>query len=257
MAALVHTYQMAVLFALSNSYSTTALYLQSVKWPQSVVSSLVPSLFTIPMWLGLAYTKPANRVPTVRPTDSFFRRSSLTSVMAQAALNVGCMSFVVSIANRHTPLSKVGLLGPREFVPNMVTNVVFLLSLVQEVGMCLVNFKGRPFMTGVLELRPVLFSGGATLLLCLVLTTEIFPGLNEMFELAPFPSLQMKAMVLVAMTVSVLGGVAVDRLAVKVFDPDLHKARTHLKLSQKAKVNLRYLAILLAFALIQMSSLSQ
>lgn len=41
-----------------------------------------------------------------------------------------------------------GLLGP-VFVPNLVSNAVFLLSVIQSVSVAVVNFKGRPFMAGV------------------------------------------------------------------------------------------------------------
>lgn len=35
-----------------------------------------------------------------------------------------------------------------KFVPNLISNVVFLLSTIQSVSVSLVNFKGRPFMRG-------------------------------------------------------------------------------------------------------------
>lgn len=41
------------------------------------------------------------------------------------------------------------VLGP-VFVPTLVSNVVFLLSTIQTVSVAVVNFKGRPFMAGVL-----------------------------------------------------------------------------------------------------------
>lgn len=41
-----------------------------------------------------------------------------------------------------------GVLGPA-FIPNLVSNAVFLMATIQSVSVSVVNFKGRPFMAGV------------------------------------------------------------------------------------------------------------
>lgn len=43
-----------------------------------------------------------------------------------------------------------GLLGPK-FVPNLVSNAVFLLATIQSISVSIVNFKGRPFMAGDMQ----------------------------------------------------------------------------------------------------------
>lgn len=35
------------------------------------------------------------------------------------------------------------------FQPNLVSNTVFLLSVIQCVSFSIVNYKGRPYMAGV------------------------------------------------------------------------------------------------------------
>lgn len=44
-----------------------------------------------------------------------------------------------------------GVSGP-VFVPNLVSNAVSLLSVIQSVSLAVVNFKGRPFMAGTFRL---------------------------------------------------------------------------------------------------------
>ena len=39
----------------------------------------------------------------------------------------------------------------RKFVPSLVSNVVFLLATIQSVSITVVNFKGRPFMRGIIR----------------------------------------------------------------------------------------------------------
>lgn len=43
-----------------------------------------------------------------------------------------------------------GLLGPK-FVPNVVSNVVFLMSTIISVSIPITNYKGLPFMKGDVE----------------------------------------------------------------------------------------------------------
>lgn len=46
-----------------------------------------------------------------------------------------------------------------------------------------------------------------------------------MLEMAVFPSMAAKTSVLLAMATSLVGPLVVDRLCVRLFDPELHKAR--------------------------------
>lgn len=48
---------------------------------------------------------------------------------------------------------------------------------------------------------------------------------RQVLELAVFPSMETKAPVLLAMLVSLVGPLAVDRLCVMLFDTELHAAR--------------------------------
>lgn len=58
-------------------------------------------------------------------------------------------------------------------------------------------------------------------------TTPTTKNVNEpqVLELKPFPSIAAKLSILGSMLVSLLAPLAVDRLCVKLFDPELHKAR--------------------------------
>ncbi|CAM9336734.1 unnamed protein product [Choristocarpus tenellus] len=221
---------------------------------------ILTSFLTTPMFIALSSAKPLERVSPLRPPHSFFHRSVFLSVLGQAALNVGCLAFAVHAAKNHSPpmvssaAHGVGF-ARRKFVPNLVTNAVFLLSTVQTVMVCLVNHKGYPFMKGVLETKGILYPAAMTLFLCAVILMETFPGINVLFQMAPFPSLKSRALVGMSMIVSVLGTLGLDYFVVKTFDPDLHKARASRGMSDEAKANLRLLVPVLGVTLWQMANL--
>merc|ERR1712137_1197249 len=75
-----------------------------------------------------------------------------------------------------------------EFKPSLLNSVVFLVSCVQQVAVFVVNLQGRPFMTGLTENRPLLYSLIATFILTFMFASETVPSLNKYMQLVPFPS---------------------------------------------------------------------
>ncbi|CAN0595910.1 unnamed protein product, partial [Ectocarpus sp. 12 AP-2014] len=55
------------------------------------------------------------------------------------------------------------------------------------VSVFVVNLKGRPFMGGLSENRPLLYSLAATFALTFMSASETIPRLNKWLQLEPFP----------------------------------------------------------------------
>jgi len=58
-----------------------------------------------------------------------------------------------------------GALFSRPFRPNLLNSVVFYVELVQGIAILLVNYKGRPWIQGILENPPLLAAAASALAL--------------------------------------------------------------------------------------------
>ena len=109
----------------------------------------------------------------------------------------------------------------RSFQPGLVNTVVFLVSNVQQVTVFVVNLKGRPFMNGLTENRPLLYSLAATFILVFMFASESMPGLNKYFQLVPFPEEAYRNWMLSVLAGNVLLTFCWDRLMQFVFAPKI------------------------------------
>jgi len=107
------------------------------------------------------------------------------------------------------------------FKPGILNSVVFLVSNVQQVTVFVVNLQGRPFMTGLTENRPLLWSLLATFILTFMFASESVPGLNKYFQLVPFPSDDFRDYILKLLAADVLLTFVVDRLLKLIFAPQI------------------------------------
>ncbi|CAM9535749.1 unnamed protein product [Ectocarpus sp. 4 AP-2014] len=250
---------MVALHALFSSYTSSVLYLMKVRWPQRPL--VVSSLMFAPLSVALACPETPEDMSPIRPPSSVFHKSTFLSLLGQAGIHVGSMAFAVWAADAHSPSESLpvaeeeGLLGPK-FVPNLVSNAVFLLATIQSISVSIVNFKGRPFMAGILENSAIFLPAVSIVAFCFALVLEIVPPINAVLELKPFPSIAAKLSILGSMLVSLLAPLAVDRLCVKLFDPELHKARkAGPPLGMVEKRNLALLGALLLVVAVTVSGM--
>merc|ERR1712085_19847 len=99
-----------------------------------------------------------------------------------------------------------------QFKPGILNTVVFLVSNVQQVTVFVVNLQGRPFMTGLTENRPLLWSLLATFILTFMFASESVPGLNKYFQLVPFPNDAFRDYILSILIADVFLSLLLDRL---------------------------------------------
>ena len=137
-------------------------------------------------FMSVSRSKPLDRLSEVRPLTSIFHPSLFISLLGQFAIHLTTMVVAVWKAKE--------ILGPDHdpdldgtFKPGMLNTVVFLVSGVQQVLVFVVNLQGRPFMTGVAENRPLLWSLLGTFILVFMFASESVPAMNRYFQLVPFP----------------------------------------------------------------------
>eukprot|EP00540_Astrosyne_radiata_P022905 CAMPEP_0116823710 /NCGR_PEP_ID=MMETSP0418-20121206/990_1 /TAXON_ID=1158023 /ORGANISM="Astrosyne radiata, Strain 13vi08-1A" /LENGTH=157 /DNA_ID=CAMNT_0004451995 /DNA_START=170 /DNA_END=643 /DNA_ORIENTATION=+ len=77
------------------------------------------------------------------------------------------------------------------FNPNVLNSCTFLLTMLATINTFVVNYRGRPYMQDLRHNKFLLRSVQlcyATLFICVL---EVFPPLNDLLQLTPFPETQL------------------------------------------------------------------
>lgn len=107
------------------------------------------------------------------------------------------------------------------FLPNLMNTVVFLVETSQTVGVLAVNYKGQPWMRGLMENRPLFLSVFALIIGMGVCAWELVPEANLMVHLTPFPGDEFRIRIMVLVLTSIFGTFIWDRLCVRIFAPEI------------------------------------
>lgn len=211
-------YQILALNCMISSYSLSALYLDGVKYGD-VQMTAMGMLMTV-AFTTVSRSKPLEQLSSVKPLTSIFHPSAFLSLLAQFAVHFGVMMLAVRGAKDHLPPDYEADLDG-EFKPGILNSVVFLVSNVQQVTVFVVNLQGRPFMTGLTENRPLLWSLLATFILTFMFASESVPSLNKYFQLVSFPSDDFRDYILLLLAADVCFTFLVDRLLKLIFAPQI------------------------------------
>jgi cation-transporting ATPase 13A1 len=171
-------------------------------------------------FMSVSRSKPLDRLSAVRPLTSIFHPALFISLLGQFVIHLTTMMTAVYFAKKHLPPDhEVELDGT--FKPGILNTVVFLVSNVQQVTVFVVNLQGRPFMTGLTENRPLLWSLVATFILTFMFASESLPGLNKYFQLVPFPDEGFRNFLLQILMLDVGASLFLDRFMKFLFCPDI------------------------------------
>ncbi len=210
----IQMYQILATNCLNSAYFLSVLYLDGVKYGDGQKTAL-GMLMTV-SFLTISFTKPLKDLSSVRPFTSIFHPSLFCSLIGQFCLHLGTMMYAVKRSKEYLPEDfDPDLEG--EFKPNIINGVVFLIGSVQQVSVFVCNVKGPPFMSSLMENRPLLYSLAATFALVFMCASETIPRLNKWLQLEPFPSSSFRSEILVCLALDVGAALIWDRLMSLVF----------------------------------------
>eukprot|EP00804_Cyclotella_cryptica_P030113 CCRYP_009538-RA/>CCRYP_009538-RA protein AED:0.03 eAED:0.03 QI:136/1/1/1/1/1/6/155/1657 len=217
----IQMYQILALNCLISAYSLSVLYLDGVKYGDTQMTAM--GMLGSISFMSVSRAKPLDKLSSVKPLTSIFHPSLFLSLLGQFGVHLVTMMWAVYRAKQYLdPDHKVDLDG--EFKPGILNSVVFLVSNVQQVTVFVVNLQGRPFMTGLTENRPLLWSLLATFILTFMFASETVPGLNKYFQLVPFPSDEFRDFILKILVGDVTISFLFDRAMKAVFCPQILRA---------------------------------
>jgi len=111
------------------------------------------------------------------------------------------------------------------YKPNLLNTVTFLVGSAQEIAVLLVNYKGQPWMKGATENHALCLTLGCLIIGVSLLTFTVYPELNTMLDMEPFPNDEFKYKVIFLVFMSLLGSFIADRLCVAIFSRDIFYAQ--------------------------------
>ena len=208
--------------------SLKSVLIQSVLTSQSQVKYGDTQMTAMGMLGSISYmsvsrAKPLEKLSSVKPLTSIFHPSLFISLLGQFSVHLATMYWATNTAKQYLEEDyKADLDG--EFKPGILNSVVFLVSNVQQVTVFVVNLQGRPFMTGLTENRPLLWSLLATFILTFMFASESVPGLNKYFQLVPFPDEEFRNFIIKILVGDVVICFLFDRAMKLLFCPNILKA---------------------------------
>lgn len=263
-ANVLSTREMIVLESVLACYSLSALYKEHVRygkfmWPSA--SFLISAVYGAS---SVASNTPLPKLTKVRPPTAVLCSQIAPSLVLQSIVHLSTMALSVKAAKHYSESQRTGFnilrvrmnefqsqtsstsnMGRPPFKPNLITNVVFLLSAFQSSIIVLVNHQGRPFYgklfrciytitnvpninlldffitTGsVLESRLLSSSLAALIAFCVACTSEILPQINMLLQLAPFPR-HLKLIMLSLFAIDGLGAFIVKKCCTYIWNHEL------------------------------------
>lgn len=214
----IQMYQILALQCLISSYSLSVLYLDGVKYGDTQMTAM--GMLGSVSFMSVSRSKPLQRLSSVKPLTSIFHPSLFISLLGQFAIHLVTMVTAVHFAKQQLPPDYEADLDG-EFQPGILNTVVFLVSNVQQVTVFVVNLQGRPFMTGLTENRPLMYSLVATFILTFMFASETVPSLNKYFQLVPFPDEAFRDLILKLLLVDVFTTFVFDRIMKFIFCRDI------------------------------------
>jgi len=124
----------------------------------------------------------------------------------------------------YNPMEELLALWSTPFKPNLLNTVVFLVETAQTMAVFFVNYKGRPWMKGIIENHALFLSLFVTIGAVAACAWELVPKFNRLIHLEPFPDDFFRWQVMGLVLASIVGTFIVDRLVTAVFAPKVFSA---------------------------------
>merc|ERR1711871_1659071 len=246
--------QIMMLESIIAAYTLSALALNNAR--SSERQMMASSWLIITAAMSFSYASPVNKMHPQRPLKSLFDPAIIFSIFGQAIIHIACMTLAVqwatdamgpekldevkeffkkakakqldqeSLCEEDDVMCQFNLMWQAPFLPNILNSTVFLVETSQMISVYFANYKGRPWMKGMLENHPLFLSVFVCVAGVVIASWEMVPQLNELLQLTPFPddTYRYKVVFLVCMTI--VGTFLWDRICCYVFSHKIFQAMT-------------------------------
>jgi len=244
--------QIMMLQCTISAYTLSAISLEGAR--SSERQMMASSWLILTASLAFSYSTPIDKMSPVRPIKSLFHPAIFISMIGQAIIHLCCMVYAVQLATStmgpkklaevvafnkavragesvtpesdgdEDPWAEFSMLWSKPFMPNLMNTVIFLVETAQIMAVLLVNYKGRPWMKGVMENHALCLSLFITIAALMVFAWGISPELNKLIHLEEFPDDEFRWQVAALVMISLFGTFIWDRIITYFFAPVIFKA---------------------------------
>merc|ERR550537_1578707 len=159
------------------------------------------------MWYGVSLAKEEMGEDALKEVLDFFKKAKAKELPEQ-------------IENEDDPWAEIMSLWQAPFKPNLLNTVVFLVETSQMIAVLFVNYKGRPWMKGLLENHALFLSVFLCIAGVAACAWGFSPELNSLIHLEPFPDDSFRWQVMALVALSIVGTFIWDRFITMIFAPD-------------------------------------
>eukprot|EP00924_Labyrinthula_sp_SR-Ha-C_P016340 snap_masked-scaffold_6-processed-gene-0.16-mRNA-1 protein AED:0.04 eAED:0.07 QI:0/-1/0/1/-1/1/1/0/1437 len=246
--------QTMMLECIISAYTLAALSLQGSR--QSERQMIASSWFILGAVGSFSYATPLEKMSDIKPLKSLFHPAIFLSIIAQAVIHLLCISLAVSMSKEkmgedllqevidfnnkaqveldreleamdeesYDPVGQFMAMWQRPFKANLLNTVCFLVQTAQTMSVYFTNYKGQPWMKGLLENHGLFLSIFVSVGAVAICAWEMFPMLNSILQLEPFPDDEFRWTVVGLVCASILGTFVVDRIILAIFAPEIFHA---------------------------------
>jgi cation-transporting ATPase 13A1 len=145
-------------------------------------------LVTAGLFFFLSQAKPLAQLAPARPPSSVFAASISVSIVGQFVIHLASLLATLRLCQQYISPDDSTLAMDGKFQPNVINSAMFLLSVAMQINNFVVNYRGHPFTQSIQDNYLLWRSVQAIYLALLVLAGGQFEPLNDLLQMAPFPS---------------------------------------------------------------------
>jgi manganese-transporting P-type ATPase len=191
LVTMLQIYKILGVNCLVNALVLTKLHMHGVKQGDRQLTIL--GIAVAALFFFVSRGKPLPTLSTHRPPSSVLCPQALLSIAIQFSVHYSFIMIATDIAVTFVDPYDPSIIPDARFNPNVLNTCTFLLTMLAAVNTFAVNYRGRPFMEDLSENKLLLRSLQACYFVLLICVTEVFPPLNDLFQLSPFPDTTMNA----------------------------------------------------------------
>jgi len=170
---------------LVNALVLTKLHMHGVKQGDRQLTIL--GIVVAGLFLFVTRGKPLNKLSTTRPPASVMCVQALLSIAGQFLTHFLCITTAADVSLAFVDPYDPSIIPDASFNPNVLNSCTFILTMLATVNTFLVNYQGKPFMQDLRDNKLLWKSCQVCYIILFACSLEVFPPLNDLFQLAPYP----------------------------------------------------------------------
>ncbi|KAG7346895.1 phospholipid-translocating P-type ATPase, flippase [Nitzschia inconspicua] len=188
LVTMLQIYKILGVNCLVNATILSKLFLHGVKQGDRQMTSL--GILVAALFFFVTRGKPLPKLSKMRPPVSVLSTQALLSIFGQFAIHFTAMTIATEVALSFVDPFDPSLIPDGPFNPNTLNTCTFLINVLATVDTFAVNYRGEPFVEPLRKNKILWRSIQATYITLIVCVFEVFPPLNDLFQLAEFPDIR-------------------------------------------------------------------